>query len=79
MVRLLYLNIDITLLKLMNIAGKVIEVLFCCFVTQWNVFCTLGVCLGFSIMEQVESVNVPFTILRTRFRQCKFRFCLALV
>ena len=63
----------------MNIAGKVIEVLFCCFVTQWNVFCTLGVCLGFSIMEQVESVNVPFTILRTRFRQCKFRFCLALV
>ncbi|XP_062341606.1 uncharacterized protein LOC134039632 [Osmerus eperlanus] len=35
----------------------------------FTLFCTHGVCLGFSIMEQVESVNVPFTILCTRFRQ----------
>ncbi|KAL2092706.1 hypothetical protein ACEWY4_012504 [Coilia grayii] len=29
-----------------------------------------GECLGFAIMEQVESVEVPFRILRTRFQKC---------
>ncbi|XP_041950489.1 uncharacterized protein LOC121711194 [Alosa sapidissima] len=36
----------------------------------FTLFCKHGVCLGFSIMEQVESVNVPFSILRSRFTKC---------
>ncbi|KAL2082775.1 hypothetical protein ACEWY4_022593 [Coilia grayii] len=36
----------------------------------FTLFCGHGVCLGFAIMEQVESVEVPFRILRTRFQKC---------
>ncbi|XP_041931359.1 uncharacterized protein LOC121694974 isoform X1 [Alosa sapidissima] len=36
----------------------------------FTLFCKHGVCLGFSIMEQVESVNVAFSILRSRFTKC---------
>ncbi|XP_076147300.1 uncharacterized protein LOC143131543 [Alosa pseudoharengus] len=34
----------------------------------FTLFCGHGVCYGFSVMESSESVNIPFTILRTRFQ-----------
>ncbi|XP_062381987.1 uncharacterized protein LOC134069870 isoform X2 [Sardina pilchardus] len=33
----------------------------------FTMFCSHGVCYGFSIMENCESVNIPFTILRSHF------------
>lgn len=30
-----------------------------------------GICYGFQVMEDVESPNIPFTILRTRFHTGK--------
>ncbi|XP_061188793.1 uncharacterized protein LOC133196966 [Saccostrea echinata] len=35
----------------------------------FTIFCPHGVCYGFQVMESNESPNVPFTILRTRFRK----------
>ncbi|XP_062376267.1 uncharacterized protein LOC134064364 [Sardina pilchardus] len=34
----------------------------------FTLFCVHGVCYGFAVMETSESVNIPFTILRTRFQ-----------
>ncbi|KAH3748704.1 hypothetical protein DPMN_183154 [Dreissena polymorpha] len=33
----------------------------------FTISCVHGICYGFHIMEDVESPNIPFTIMRTRF------------
>lgn len=35
----------------------------------FTVSCVHGICYGFQLMEDVESPNIPFTILRTRFHE----------
>ncbi|XP_022288437.2 uncharacterized protein LOC111100644 isoform X2 [Crassostrea virginica] len=35
----------------------------------FTIFCPHGICYGFQVMESHESPNVPFTILRTRFKK----------
>ncbi|XP_053402535.1 uncharacterized protein LOC123544018 isoform X2 [Mercenaria mercenaria] len=39
----------------------------------FTLFCPHGICYGFQVMASNESPNVPFTILRTRFKQAPRR------
>ncbi|KAH3872602.1 hypothetical protein DPMN_035821 [Dreissena polymorpha] len=38
----------------------------------FTISCVHGICYGFQIMDDVESPNIPFTIMRTRFNTGNF-------